>query len=38
MIRIKKARWQKIWVALFAIAIAGSMLFSSVAFAVNDPK
>jgi hypothetical protein len=29
---------QRIWLTLFAFAVTCSLLFSSVAFAVNDPK
>jgi hypothetical protein len=31
-------RFEKTWIALFALAVTCSLLFSSVAFAVNDPK
>jgi hypothetical protein len=31
-------RFQRTWVTLFTLAVTGSLLFSSVAFAINDPK
>jgi hypothetical protein len=31
-------RLQKIWVLLFTLSVTCSMLLSSVAFAINDPK
>jgi hypothetical protein len=31
-------RFEKTWIALFTLAVTCSLFFSSVAFAVNDPK
>jgi hypothetical protein len=31
-------RLQKTWALLFTLAVTCSLLFSSVAFAINDPK
>jgi hypothetical protein len=36
--RLKMTRLQKIWATLFTLAVTCSLLFSSVAFALNDPK
>ena len=38
MTRLQKVRLQKIWATLFTVTVVCSMLFSSVAFAINDPK
>jgi hypothetical protein len=32
------SRVQRTWATLFTVAVACSLLFSSVAFAINDPK
>jgi hypothetical protein len=32
------SRMQKTWAMLFTLAVTCSLLFSSVAFALNDPK
>jgi hypothetical protein len=31
-------RLQRIWTTLFTLAVTCSLLFSTVAFALNDPK
>jgi hypothetical protein len=31
-------RLQRTWVALFTVTVTCALLFSNVAFAVNDPK
>lgn len=31
-------RYQKIWTVLFTLSVTCAMLYSSVAFAINDPK
>jgi hypothetical protein len=31
-------RLQRTWATLFTLAVTGSLLFSTVAFALNDPK
>jgi hypothetical protein len=32
------SRFHRIWVTVFTAAVTCSLLFSSVAFAINDPK
>jgi hypothetical protein len=32
------SRYQRTWATLFTVAVTFSLLFSSVAFAINDPK
>jgi hypothetical protein len=31
-------RFEKTWITLFTLAVTCSLLFCTVAFAVNDPK
>jgi hypothetical protein len=31
-------RFQRTWITFFTLAVTCSLLFSSVAFAINDPK
>ena len=31
-------RFQRIYAVMFSLAVTGALLFSTVAFAVNDPK
>jgi len=34
----KMTRTQRAWAMLFTLTVSGSVLFSNVAFALNDPK